>query len=623
MMAEFLRIEDPGIRSQRYSERGPREQESGHDYYSVMRLLLALLLCLPVLAQVPAPHIPANDARNTNIPNTDTHFSPPVYKTLAQWEARRAYLRKQILSAAGLLPLPVRNDLHAQIFGRIENRDYSIEKVLIETLPGYYLGGNLYRPLKPAPAGGFPAVVSPHGHWNYGRLEHTTLASIPARAINLARQGYVVFAYDQVGYNDTIQTPHEFGGAREDLWGFGPLGVQLWNGIRAVDFVESLPEVNREKIGATGASGGATQTFLLAAVDDRIKFSAPANMISAIMQGGAMCENAPNLRVDTFNVEIGAMMAPRPMLMVSATGDWTKNTPTEEFPAMRAIYALYDKAANVETLHLDAPHNYNQQNREAMYRFFGKHVLDETDAAKFKEKSIRVEKLQDMLALHNRTLPANALTLDGLDAEWVRMAKAQAAALAQDRNALREMLSYSLLAEWPAEVLSQVEGERILLGRPGKADRVPGIWLKGKGQAALVVSPDGAAAARKSPEVARLVAAGRPVLMIDAFQTGSAVAPRDRSGKFFTAFNKTDDANRVQDILTALAWIKTPNTELVGTGKAGVWCLFAAAVAGQPVQLKADLSGFNGTDRDFLDRFSVPGIQRAGGLQAARILAGN
>src|SRR5207245_3364503 len=108
--------------------------------------------------------------------------------------------------------------------------------------------------------------------------------------------------------------------------------------------------------------------------------------------------------------------------------------------------------------------------------------------------------------------------------------------------------------------------EMILLGRPGKADRVPGIWLKGQGQAALVVSQDGAAAARKSPEVAQLVAAGRPVLMIDAFQTGSAVAPRDRSGKFFTAFNKTDEANRVQDILTALAWIKTPNTELVGTG---------------------------------------------------------
>src|ERR1039457_1837128 len=125
----------------------------------------------------------------------------PVYPTLSEWQAGRAHLRQQILSAAGLLPMPPKNDLHPQIFGRIENRTYSIEKVLLETLPGYYLGGNLYRPMKAAPAGGFPGIVSPHGHWTYGRLEHSVNASIPARCINLAQQGYVVFCYDMMGYN--------------------------------------------------------------------------------------------------------------------------------------------------------------------------------------------------------------------------------------------------------------------------------------------------------------------------------------------------------------------------------------------------------------------------------------
>ena len=114
---------------------------------------------------------------------------------------------------------------------------------------------------------------------------------------------------------------------------------------------------------------------------------------------------------------------------------------------------------------------------------------------------------------------------------------------------------------------------------------------------------------------------GDSLLMIDAFQTGSAIAPRNRSVKHFLAFNQTDDACRAQDILTALAWINAPQTELVGLGNAGVWCLFAAAVAPEPVQLKARLDGFTGTDQDFLDRFFVPGIQRAGGMQAARLLA--
>src|SRR5437762_8342277 len=93
----------------------------------------------------------------------------------------------------------------------------------------------------------------------------------PALGINLARQGYVAFAYDMVGYNDTVQTPHSFGTPVQQLWSFGPLGLQLWNSIRALDFLESLDDVDASKLGATGASGGATQLFLLAAVDDRVR----------------------------------------------------------------------------------------------------------------------------------------------------------------------------------------------------------------------------------------------------------------------------------------------------------------------------------------------------------------
>src|SRR5262245_37094152 len=115
-----------------------------------MRLPIALLAaCTLALAQ-----IPSQDARNLDPPNTDTHFKARTFRTLAEWEAYKTHLRGQILSAAGLMPLFPKNDLHPQIFGRIENRDYSIEKVLLETLPGYYLGGNLYRPLRPAPADG-------------------------------------------------------------------------------------------------------------------------------------------------------------------------------------------------------------------------------------------------------------------------------------------------------------------------------------------------------------------------------------------------------------------------------------------------------------------------------------
>src|SRR5262245_23068963 len=441
--------------------------------------ILALAACVPLCAQ-----IPAQDARNTDVVHTDTHFKPKTYQSLADWTARKAVLRKQILSAAGLMPMFAKNDLRPQVFGRIENRDYSVEKVLLETLPGNYLAGNLYRPLKPAPPEGFPAVLSPHGHWQYGRLEHTNIASVPARAISLARQGYVVFAYDMLGYNDTVQTPHDFGDKpAQQLWAFGPLGLQLWNSIRSLDFIESLPDVDKGRIGVTGASGGATQTMLIAAVDDRVQFTAPANMVSFIMQGGSLCENAPNLRLDTTNVEFAAMMAPKPMIMTAATGDWTKNMLTEEYPAVRAIYELFQKPDNIATLMLDAPHNYNLPNREAMYAFFAKHVLGDSDASKYKERNVRVEKLGDMMVLHNRKLPDNAVSFQQLFDEWKQFAREQT----ENR---RERLALALAAEWPAKVLSEVNGDRFVLSRDGRGDRIQGIWIKGSNPPALVIHPE-------------------------------------------------------------------------------------------------------------------------------------
>jgi dienelactone hydrolase len=162
-----------------------------------------------------------------------------------------------------------------------------------------------------------------------------------------------------------------------------------------------------------------------------------------------------------------------------------------------------------------------------------------------------------------------------------------------------------------------------VLSRAGKGDRVPGIWVDGRAPAALVVHPDGADAARNSREVRELKAAGRAILLIDAFQTGSAVAPRDRSHRFFLTFNRSDDANRVQDILTALAFLKANKPgeiELVGLDRAAVWSVFAAALSPEKVKLNAVAQSFAGTDQEFLDRFFVPGIQRAGGWKAALAL---
>jgi dienelactone hydrolase len=578
---------------------------------------LNLLLLFAGLA---AAQIPASDSRNTSIPNTDTQFRMPEYRTKAQWEKRREQLRKQILFAAGLYPLPKKPKLRSLVFGRIENSDYSVEKVAIETMPGYWLGGNLYRPLgKP---GKHPGIASPHGHWLYGRLENQPLASVPARGISLARQGFVVMTYDMVGYNDTAQTPHAFGEDKVDqLWSFGPLGLQLWNSIRVLDFLETLPDVDPAQLGGTGASGGATQLMMLAAVDDRIRFSAPVNMISSIMQGGSPCENAPGLRIDANNMEIGAMMAPRPMLMIAATGDWTRNTPKVEFPAVRSIYDLYDARPALETTQFDAPHNYNQASREAVYRFFSKVVLH--NPAEFKEKGIRIEKLQDMLVWQGRSLPEGSLDFDGVRRAWKEMGKAQIAA-ATEPALMKERLQLALASQWPGEAVTAAhDGERLFLTRTGKGDRIPAAVIGSGKPTRLVVDSNGIEAARNRPDVKKWQTAGETLLLIDAFQTGSAKAPRDRSHKFFLTFNKSDDAERVQDILTALAWMRTQSAEVrlsAADSTAAIWATFAAAVSPVPVKLDGVAASFSGSDGELVSNFFVPGIQRAGGWEAARKL---
>ena len=424
------------------------------------------------------------------------HVSTPWalrrYQTLAEWEQRAAAIRRHILVCTGLWPLPEKTPLKTQVFGRIEREGYAVEKVFFESLPGFFVCGNLYRPLGEGP---FPALACPHGHWGRGRLENTELGSIAGRCINFARQGMVAFSYDMVGYNDSDQFVHrEIGGRREALWGIDALSLQLWNSIRVVDFLASLADVDAERIGCTGASGGGTQTFLLMAVDERIKAAAPVNMVSAFMQGGCRCENQGHLRLDINNVEIASCMAPRPLLLVSCTGDWTANTPEVEFPAVRAIYGLYGERNKVSEVQIDAPHNYNQSSREAVYAFFKRHLLG--GQGRVAEQPFAVEQDEDLLVFSGRKKPAHALDTQGIfDAVIARSEKQLATRLAsarihrfqwQTRPALANLLGVDATPQVAVESLGfrREEGyvaEELVLGRVGLGERVRAAFFIPRG----------------------------------------------------------------------------------------------------------------------------------------------
>jgi dienelactone hydrolase len=627
-------------------------------HLTFLAVRLALLTSLNVCpSHAEEEHMPV-DRRLTEVRHLNMHYKFPGYATKDEWLARAAEIRQRILVSTGLYPEPKKCALKAKVFGKIERDGYSLEKVYFQSYPGFFVTGNLYRPL--GKKGPFPGIANPHGHWGHGRLEDQVLGSIPGRCINFARQGYVAFAYDMVGYNDSKQVKHrEWGGDGEHLWGISPLALQLWNSIRSVDFLQSLPEVDPERIACTGASGGGTQTFMLMAVDDRVKVAAPVNMISAYMQGGCVCENAPNLRTGLYNVELGAMMAPRPLLMVSATGDWTKQTPKEEYPDVRSVYALFGAVAaaatedHVKSVQIDAPHNYNKDSREAVYAWFGKWLLGDANESHFREQPFEVEPADSMRVFPGKERAEGALTQRQLVSQLSREADAQveslrptsAASLRRFRERMLPALKHALSCEVPAadavvtlkRQLGQSGGnatEELVLGRKGRGDRVRCLLLlpeSAKGARVTVVAhPKGIAGvvadSGPGPLARRLLAGGSAVLAVDCFLPEGAADPRDLSGiGFFTTYNLTNTANRVQDLVTAMAYAggrkDLGEVGALGVQDAGLWAFLAHAANPVAGRLALDVSRFGtAIDRDYLERLYVPLLRRVGDFRTAAAL---
>lgn len=597
---------------------------------------------------------PPIDRRTTEIRHLDLPYTFKPPKTKSFWDKRTRSLREHLLSSLGLYPSPDKSPLNTEFTGRVERDGYSIENVYFESLPGFYVTGNLYRPLEAE--GPCPGILNPHGHWAAGRLADEEDGSVPARCINFARQGAVAFAWSMIGYNDNTHFDHrDFGNDRTQLWGLSLMGLQLWNSIRSVDFMASLPDVDNRRIACTGASGGGTQTFMLTAVDDRVKLSAPVNMISGHMQGGCLCENGPNIRIMTNNIEIGAMMAPRPMLMVSATGDWTVNTPKEEFPAIKQIYELFDAADQIAEKQVDAGHNYNVESRNAVYAWFGKWLFDSEDTERFTEQPYTAEPPETMLAITDENRPEQMVDAQGLTRLWITRTRQQldklcpsdAKTLRKYRQTVGAGFKSAVGAAAPAldDMCStepepfkedQYTGHTAVIGRKNVGDRIPVAMYQPVGSkrgATLVVHPDGRAGLTDEDGhsagtlLQSLMRDGHTVLTVDTFLTGSAAGDLNTDEfKFYTTYNRPATAHRVQDIITAATYLRQEagfsSVSVIGLNEAGLWCLLACGLDPHIKRAVIDTDQFDSEDdQAYEDKLFIPCLRRVGDVKTAIAMA--
>ncbi|MFA6241155.1 MAG: hypothetical protein WC655_09510 [Candidatus Hydrogenedentales bacterium] len=610
--------------------------------------------------------------------DTNTVFTMTPFADKPQWEGYAKSLRRRFQVSSGLWPFPEKTPLNAKVTEVAKHEDYIVEKVTIEAWPGFLVTGNVYRPVGDGP---YPGIACPHGHWEKGRFQDDDKCSVAARCITFARMGMVAFSYDMLGYNDSRQlinlSGHNSGTEppeqreQEALWGIHPFGVQLWSSVRVLDYLEGLPYVDGMRLACTGASGGGTQTFALSAIDPRVKVSAPVNMISHTMQGGCGCENAPLIRFNASNMEIGGLAAPNPMLMVSASGDWTKATQTVEYPAIRGIYEFYDAADRVENAPFDFGHNYNKSSREAVYRFFGKWLLnDEAKYASFTEPPYQMEPIETLQNFSGTAAPegypdAESIIRTIIEADKAKWEKALPKEL-DDLDGFRTLAAPALddivgagvmsdsrggISKLAVEKFGVVEGDSFtlermnirnevmgsvlpaLLYRPKAVQSAGGVLLLHRaGKAAFADAEHGG----PGPLVKGLLAKGRAVLALDTFLTGEHNGPMQRTvrvmKKFPDSFLPTNTAYRIQDAVVGIAYLRSlpefaANVGVVGLGDAGVWSLFAAALAqsrdvGSVRTLVADVNGFNpDDDASWVKGPYMPCIRSIGDVTTAAALA--
>ena len=331
------------------------------------------------------------------------------YKTLNEWEKRKQLLKPALLQALQLSPLPTVPNSKPIITPKRQFNGYTVENIAIEILPGLWINGSLYKPTNYA--GKIPIILNPDGHWEKQRYR----PDCQYRCAAFAKMGAMAFSYDLFAWGES-QLQFKLEDHRRSL----SMTIQALGSIRILDYLLALKDADTNRVAITGGSGAGSHTVLMTAIDDRIKVSAPVVAISSYFYGGCPCESGLPIHDcvgRTDNVEIAAMAAPRPQLLVSDGGDWTDKMPEHDFPYLQKMYGLYGKTSLVENVHLtNDKHDFGINKRTAVYRFMAKHLnlnikAIEDNSSKIDESTITIEKEEAMHVFGDKgeKLPANAI----------------------------------------------------------------------------------------------------------------------------------------------------------------------------------------------------------------------
>ena len=310
-------------------------------------------------------------------------------KSVQDWQDRQREVKEKLAKVLG--SFPDKTPLRPQVTKKIERANFTVEHIVYESQPGLYVSSSLYLPKERK--GKLPVIIYCSGHAPEGYRSDTYQHVIQ----NLVNKGFAVFAFDPVGQGERLEYPadeteksllggptkeHSYPGAQAFIAGRSQAWFMIWDGIRAVDYLLTRKEIDAQRIGITGRSGGGTQAAYIAAVDDRIYAAAPENYITSFQR--LIETNGPQDAEQNFlhgialgldHADLLAVRAPKPTLMITTTRDiFNIQGARETFKEVARIYEAYGKADHFNMVEDDAAHASTLKNREAMYAFFQKHL---------------------------------------------------------------------------------------------------------------------------------------------------------------------------------------------------------------------------------------------------------
>lgn len=522
------------------------------------------------------------------------------------WEDRGRTLRAAVFADLGLAPEPRRCPLDVRRGAKLTRDGYTVERIYWQAWPGYYASGYLYMPTGVEYPR--PAILQPHGHWENGNRNPV----VQARCIALAKKGFISLAPDTVHFTD---------------WSLGICfqSIMAWTNIRGLDLLCAMPEVDATRIGCTGCSGGAQQTFYLMALEDRIQAAIPVCMVSKFRtilrtdEVHCSCNHVPGIAADTDTPEMAAAFAPRPALIITVTGDWTKDYATEDHPDVLAAYGLYGAEDHVVSSQYVSGHDYSKGMREEAYGFFQRWLGEDPGPLANLEPEHEPESLETLAKLDRVPREHEGTAAIQREFRKRRIPRPPTPGTTEDaaqhaRDLRGALLASTRLPELPETVACESRGAATVAGvqveklalTTEPEIRMPALFVAPADAArtgtTVIVHADGARRALEDGALSDVRARGEAVLFVDPRWFGEWSDGLDWANAHESALlngvilGRSPGACGLYDLLCALRYARTRAdgpVRLVGVGDGGVLALLAAAL--DPDVSEVDVRGLGAT----------------------------